>query len=163
MSKKLRVKEQAAITPAEETHAQRTEQMEAIYAELNWLSEQPVTQPVKALAGLLWDRVSFVNQQAELQEQRAARWETLATGAIASAQEFQTQRDSVLDEMNSLLNGDHPAIATLLQQIIADGSHPLIVQLVEEAKQEAFEEYQANAGRLLSFAQRIKEAEKKGA
>lgn len=162
MTNQIQVNEQG-LTPAEEAQSQRTEQMEAIYAELNWLSEQPVTTPVKALAGLLWDRVSFVNQQAELQTERAARWEKVATGAMASAQEFQAQRDAVLDEMNGLLNGDHPAIAGLLQQIIADGSHPLIIQLVEEAKQQAFEEYQANAGRLLSFAQRIKEAEKKGA
>lgn len=135
------------VSPDEIAHAQRTEQMEAIYQELNWLTSLNLPQTAQGLVGMLWDRVSFVNQQAEIAEQRVTQWQAVAQGAMASAAEFQQQRDAVLDEMNDLLNGNHPAIQ----------------QMIEEAKQQAFEEYQANAGRLIALAERINRAEKRGA
>jgi hypothetical protein len=144
MTKTKAIQTRAKHDPDEIAHAQRTEQMEAIYQELNWISEQPLPEQVKGLMGLLWDRVSFVNQQAEIQEQRTAQWQAIAAGAVATAKEFETQRDKVLDEQSEFIKS------------IQDGTNPIVKELIAEAYQDAFEEYHHNAGRLVALVEKLR-------
>lgn len=132
-------------TAEEIERMQRVEHQAALHEEICWMGDH-LKGDDRDIAHSALNRLAWLNQQNEILAQRAANWEAVANGALASAKEFQTQRDTTLDEYSEYIKE------------VQAGTHRDVREMLNDAHQEAFEEFQANAGRLMALAQKLRTA-----
>jgi hypothetical protein len=132
-------------TTEEIQHLERVEQQAALFEEINWMGDQ-LKRDDRDVALSALNRLQWLNQQNAMLEQKAAQWEAVAKGALASEQQMEKQRDAVLDEYSEYIKA------------VADGSHADVKALIEETHQAAYDEFQANAQRLMEMAQKLRAA-----
>jgi hypothetical protein len=129
-------------TQDEIEHMQRVEQKQALHEELHWIVDGLKGEAKKVML-MAMQRIAFLTHQGDAFETRAVNLKAIAESEAAEGDEYKRQRDMVLDELSEYINA------------VRAGDHPDVRAHIDQAYQDAFEEYVLNGGRLVALVAKL--------